>query len=194
MNLLYFLNYLSENRQNIMDIATVGGFVVAILGIYFIWKELDFIKRTQYLEAWRHLDKDLSSEDNREARKYCYHKLPSDPKKATDEDWRRVEFVANSFERVGFYVDSKFLPKSKVLDLYASVVIRSWKVLEPYVKYDRCRRMSLRRWRHFEMLHDQAECYRRDYFPEHQVHIYREDITAENSVPSEESEFEDNKV
>jgi hypothetical protein len=126
--------------------------------------------RAGQLRAFRDLYDDLTSESSRADRRTLYNEILRDPTRTSLEHWRIVERVANSFDVLGFYVVHGFVPKDLVLDRFASIVVRTWRYLEPFVEYNRkSRRRSIRSWRYFESAFVEAQSYLKHNFPDHEV-------------------------
>ena len=113
-----------------------GGFVA--------YRELSEAEKSRHIDIADRLFDELNSEENIQARRWVYWKMPDEPKQWTanpnDEGDAAIKRVLNSLDRVSFLTQEGWIPDDIIMPWMHPMIAKSWEKLESYVKYERERR------------------------------------------------------
>jgi hypothetical protein len=118
----------------------------ALLGAgLFAVTELSEAANTRHLDVVDRLLMELNSEENIEARRWLFTKMPNgDPgevlEKLDDTGRKAIKRTLNSFDRVSFLTQPGWVPEKTVMPWLNPMIVKAWFKLAPFVEYERERR------------------------------------------------------
>ncbi len=152
---------------------TIAAIIAAIAAIIAI-KQLSEMAKSRHLEAILRVYEMIGNDSARHDRKFIFNNLNSPPESITDEERNKIERISVTLDRVGKLIKSGLVPKNEFLDSHYEMVIRCWKVLEPYILYHE-NKIGGRHAPHFKYLYDIADKYHCKHYPNTQIKIVKLD-------------------
>lgn len=150
---------------------TIAAIIAAVAAIIAI-KQLREMAKTRHLEAMLRVYEMIGNESAREDRRFIFNNLSSPPELITDEERNRIERVSVTLDRVGKLIKSGLVPKEEFLNSHYEMVVRCWKVLEPYILHHE-NKVGGRHSSHFKYLYNVADKYHNRHFPNTEIRIVK---------------------
>src|ERR1051325_11306295 len=169
-----------EFWSTLSSVATVIGAAVVVYAAVVAVGQLREMTKTRHLEALLRVYDMIGSATARKQLRIIYTELESKPESLTHEERELVEQVTITFERIGKLVESDLVPMNELFEGHCEVVIRTWKRLEPYIRYHRTLAGG-RYAKHFERLAKLAQKYHLEHFPEENLEIV--DVWSNGNAP-----------
>jgi hypothetical protein len=146
----------------------------AVLGAAFVaYRELSELSNSRYLEVVDALFRELNAEENVEARRHIFKKLPDFPEEGkpdlTDEDRRYMKRVLNSLDHVAFLTQDNLVPEEMIMPWMNPMIVKSWAKLEPYVLYVRQSRDEPDYYEHAGRLAECCLVWRKEHLPNTEI-------------------------
>jgi len=114
-----------------------GGGVVALV-------QLTESVDNRNLSIYNDIFEKMMSDENIEARRWIYQKLPPNPQQGisnlSPEGQSHVKHVLNTFDHLGFLVQQDWVTADPVILWVSPMVVKVWDKLGPYIEYERQRR------------------------------------------------------
>ncbi|MFC2104791.1 hypothetical protein ACFLS4_05520 [Bacteroidota bacterium] len=151
---------------------TVIGFTVVIFTAIIALRQFKEMIKSRHMEGLINVYELMGNEQARIDRYHIYNKLKKDPEKISLDDWKCIQRVSTSFDKIGLLVKAGLVPKKELLESHYEVFIRSWIKLEPYIKNYR-KQIGGRHVNHFEELANEAKNYHQENFPNVELKIIK---------------------
>ena len=155
---------MTEALSTALAVATV------IIAGFFAYRELDEAGHSRYLAVADRLFDELNSPENVAARRWIFQHLKATPETdipaLTDADRDAIKRVLNSLDRVAFLTQEDWIPETMIMPWMNPMVVKSWRVLEPYVKYERARRDEPDYYEAIDGLAKRCMAWREQNYPE----------------------------
>ncbi len=160
-------NNSESNLVGTLESLSTAVAAAAVFGAaYIAYKELEEVENTRYMDISDRLFEELNSQENIDARRHIFQKLPSNFNEATEElrkeDRDAMKRVLNSLDRVAFLTQKDWIPGDLILPWMHPMIAKSWEKLEPYVLYERERREEPYYYKHAGELAKRCEKWREE--------------------------------
>jgi len=135
--------------------------VAVLAALIYGWQEIKHARQESRLDSLWNIHSELSAEPQRQARRSVYkHRqmfasLPDKPEELyniPEDVLSSAHSVGNTFNRIGYMVHLGLIPGEIILGGYATIIARSWIVLEPFVRVVRTERLEPGFQSYFESL------------------------------------------
>jgi hypothetical protein len=127
-------------------LSTAAAMAFVIGAGYLAYQELNEAQATRHMDVADRLFAELNARDSIADRRWVYQNMTGDPEtdlKQLDDTGRdRVKHVLNSLDRVAFLTQPGWVPEEMVMPWMSLMVVKAWEKLEPYVMYERDRRVE----------------------------------------------------
>ena len=107
------------------------------IGTVFIVKLARRLHETAQLAAIKAMFNELFDVEHTKQRRFIYTELSRDPSRACSDEWNVVNEVVNSFEIIGYMVNSKLLSEFHAVNVCHVSAVRVWYKLLPYIHHVR---------------------------------------------------------
>ncbi len=156
----------ANNLVGILESISTAVAAAAVFGAaYIAYRELSEVENTRYMDISDRLFEELNSQENINARRHIFQKLPSNPEKTkyqlSPDDRNAMKQVLNSLDRVAFLTQKDWIPDNLILPWMHPMIAKSWEKLEPYVLYERKRREEPYYYEHAGKLAKRCEAWRK---------------------------------
>jgi hypothetical protein len=163
-----------ESLSTAATLATIiGGGVVALAQLVEANDSREREIAATNLEAYNTIFEQMMSDENIDARRWIYVRLPDDPEQGvdslSDEGRRSVKLVLNSFDRLGFMLQEDLISSEAIIKWVSPFVVKVWAKVGPYVDYEVQRRKEPDYYEAARFLAERCQAWRTGHVPDAEI-------------------------